>query len=387
MSTKIEIHLLQSFPPANLNRDDTNTPKDCEFGGVRRARISSQCFKRAVRLHPDFSLLTGVAPADRTRRLAGSIQDRLAAANKPEDEAAMVARAFTEVLLGGLDEKDPEKSKVLFYISLHEKETIVSLLTADWEAALKDSKTVGEKKDKKKSKGDVKPFANLIKDFHKQFSNRTSAPDVAMFGRMLAEDPELNLDAACQVAHAISTHAVNMETDFFTAVDDLQPDSTAGSAMMSLTSFNSATYYRYAVIDWAQLVKNLDGDQSLALKTVRAFLRASVKAIPTGKQNSFAAQTPPGFVLAVVRDDGQAWSLANAFEKPLMARNGSGFLDGSARAMVHQWQRLNRVYGNPELPAQVFALAVDETLPIEPLESEDSLFDLESKVVAAITEA
>ena len=343
MSTKIEFHVLQSFPPANLNRDDTNTPKDCEFGGVRRARISSQCIKRAVRLHSDFSRATDIEPGKRTRWLASDIKDTLIEKGKPADEAEKVAAAFIGKLLGGMDKSKPERSKVLFYISAEEQETIASHLVDNWQDAVESK------------------FDDLIKDYKKTFGTRSGAPDIALFGRMLAEDPKLNLDAACQVAHAISTHKVGLEMDYYTAVDDLLPGEETGAGMMGLTGYNSATFYRYAAIDWEQLLVNLGGSADLARKTIEGFIMALVKAIPTGKQNSFAAQTLPGMVMSVVRSDGQAWSLANAFEEPVRPtfREG-GYLGASVQRLAGHWQRLNAVYGDPDQPANPTVLLLEE---------------------------
>lgn len=342
MSTKIEFHVLQSFPPANLNRDDTNMPKDCEFGGVRRARISSQCIKRSIRLHPDFEEYTGVLPGERTRLLSVAIASLLINAGKPKEESELVAQKFTEALLGGIDKKNPLRSTVLFYVSQEEKEMIATGLLQEWQLSLEGK------------------FSELIKQFQKQFADRNGAPDIALFGRMLADDPKLNLEASCQVAHAISTHRINMEMDFFTAVDDLQTQEEAGAGMMGTTGFNAATFYRYAAIDWEQLTDNLGNDVALAQKTVAGFTSALAKAVPTGKQNAFAAQTPPTLVLVVVREDGQAWSLANAFEKPIASQHGKSILQESIHALDQHWHRLNAVYGDPTHPAHTFLLLVDE---------------------------
>ena len=342
MSTKIEFHVIQSFPPANLNRDDTNMPKDCEFGGVRRARISSQCIKRSIRLHPDFAKFTGVLPGERTKLLSVYISNQLINAGKPKEEAEKVAQEFTGKLLGGMDKKSPQRSSVLFYVSEEEKESIINTLLHEWELSLK-----GE-------------FATLVKDYQKQFSGRNSAPDIALFGRMLASDPKLCLEASCQVAHAISTHHINMEMDFFTAVDDLQTEEDAGAGMMGATGFNAATFYRYAAIDWGQLTQNLGGDVELAMKTVCGFTSSLVKAVPTGKQNAFAAQTPPTFVLVVVREDGQSWSLANAFEKPITKTHKQGILEHSIDALEKHWAQLNIVYGDPERPVKPALILLDD---------------------------
>ncbi len=151
-----------------------------------------------------------------------------------------------------------------------------------------------------------------------------SAADVAMFGRMLADLPEKNVDAACQVAHPISTHAVGRgEDDYFTAMDDLQPTGEPGASQIGTTEFNSACYYRYANINTEQLAENLNGNNALAKRAAQAFLQAFIRAIPTGKQNSFASPTPPSFVLAVVREYGGC-SLANAFETPVESVRDGG---------------------------------------------------------------
>jgi len=216
---------------------------------------------------------------------------------------------------------------VIFFISEEEKNRIAEALLADWENA-RQGKT-----------------ESMVKEYQKQFKERSSAPDIAMFGRMLAEDPILNLEAACQVAHAISTHRVNIDIDFFTAVDDLQESDQSGAGMMGVTGFNSACFYRYMRLDWEQLLQNLGGDHALAKKTVEGFMRAALIAVPSGKQNSFAAQNPPSFLLAVVRSDGMSWSLANAFEKPASAGYERSLLEDSILKADAYWGKLHGFYG------------------------------------------
>ncbi len=330
----IELHLLQNFAPSNLNRDDTNNPKDCIFGGVRRARISSQCIKRAVRLHSLFERTTEVPTAERTRFLARALAKKLVENGKSEEDSKTAAAHFVGAILGGMDSKNAERSKVLFFVSAEEKQTLTELILNNWDDVLS---------------GKVDKKSDSIKEYKKKFSSRTSAPGVAMFGRMLAEDPQLNIDAACQVAHAISTHRANMEFDFFTAVDDLQESEETGAGMMGITGFNAATFYRYAQIDFDQLVKNLD-DLALARKTVEAFLRASAHAVPTGKQNSFAAQNPPSFLMAVTRNDGMSWSLANAFEKPVFSKSNQSLLEASIQALDSYWSGLVEFFGQGAQP-------------------------------------
>jgi len=331
----IELHMLQNFAPSNLNRDDTNNPKDCIFGGVRRARISSQCIKRAIRLHPLFEKTTEVPTAERTRFLARALARNLEEAGKLKEDDKKAASTFVGAILGGMDAKNDIRSKVLFFVSKEEKDTLTELILENWEDALEEK--VNEKSDP-------------IKEFKKKFADRTSAPGVAMFGRMLAEDPKLNMDAACQVAHALSTHQVSMEFDFFTAVDDLQDREETGAGMMGIIGFNAATYYRYARIDFDQLVENLGGEVPLARKSVEGFLRAAAHAVPTGKQTSFAAQNPPSFLMAVTREDGMSWSLANAFEKPVYAKRDQSPLEASIKALDAYWGGLVQFFGEGPQP-------------------------------------
>lgn len=347
----IELHMIQNFAPANLNRDDTNNPKDCEFGGVRRARISSQCIKRAIRTSPVFAQTTRVDTGTRTRWLVRLLRERLVEAGKPEEEANAVLPVFVAEYASKLDTSN-ERTVVLLYLSEAEISALVQALLDNWEA-LSDEKIVGQ----------------LVKELVKVHKGQTSAPDIALFGRMLAEKPELGLEAACQVAHAISTHRVTMEMDFFTAVDDLQTEEEPGAGMMGFTGFDSACFYRYARVDWNQLVQNLNGDTDLARRTVEGFLRAAVAAVPSGKQNAFAAHNPPSFLLAVVRQDGMGWSLANAFEQPVSPRGGDGLIAPSVAALDAYWGRLCQVYGTDTLTC-VAALPLDPDLPLEHLSAE-----------------
>jgi CRISPR system Cascade subunit CasC len=349
----VELHMIQNFSPSNLNRDDLNNPKECEFGGVRRARISSQCIKRAIRDHELFEETTGVDNGKRTKWMIDLLSEPLQD-EKSEEEAEAVAASFAATYAKKMDSKNEAKTKVLVYMSPDEVEYIVAALLAKWDEVLPEAK------------GASKVIRGIVKDTIKKYEAITSAPDIALFGRMLADRPDTNLDAACQVAHAISTHAVKMEMDFYTAVDDLQPDEETGAGMMGYTGFNSACFYRYARIDWDQLVKNLNHDSDLAARTVEGFLRAAVEAVPSGKQNAFAAYNPPGFLLAVVRENGMGWSLSNAFERPVQSRHSEGLVTPSVKKLDTYWGNLCRVYGTEALTCYT-ALAPDPDLPLEHL--------------------
>ena len=170
--------------------------------------------------------------------------------------------------------------------------------------------------------------------------------DVALFGRMIADKPEWNVDASCQVAHAISTNTVKMDFDFFTAVDDLKPGDSAGSDMMGTVQFNSSCFYRYAVLDVAALRANLDGGDAQLGRAVEAFVRGFLSAIPTGKQNSMAAHNFPSYALAVVRDGGSPVSLTNAFLKPARPRaEDTDLVDDSIQKLEQYARRMQDVVG------------------------------------------
>jgi CRISPR system Cascade subunit CasC len=352
----IELHVIQNFAPSNLNRDDTGNPKDAEFGGVRRARVSSQCFKRAIREAPVFAKMTAAEPGARTRRAVALLKEPLLAADKDEEEINAVLEYFVPKYLGKLEgelAKDV-RTKVMVFISPEEVQIIGDALLEHWDDLLaKESKV----------------RRSLIRELTKKFKNVTSAPDIALFGRMLAQKPVLNIDAACQVAHALSTHRVTMEMDFWTAVDDLkalEEDPDAGAGGMGFTGFDSACFYRYIRLDWGQLLKNLNGDVGLARNTVKAFLRAVVEAVPSGKQNAFAAHNPPNFMLAAVREGSFGWSLVNAFERPVRPQAGSGLVAPSVEALDTYWQRLTEVYGTDSVVA-TSALVLDPELTLEAL--------------------
>ena len=358
----IELHMIQNFAPSNLNRDDTGSPKDCEFGGVRRARISSQCLKRAMREAPIFKATTGVEPAERTKLLLQSLLKQMFGDNTTNADPAIVAQKeqsmllltqFIKDLYGNF--KDANQTEVLIFVSQSEQTDIIA----------KVQEIMGASSDAKQRLTQVTPLA---KEYAKKLRERTSAPDIALFGRMLATHPENNIDAACQVAHALSTHRVSMEMDFYTAMDELKKElqpggkdekGGAGAGMMGFSGYNSACFYRYARLDWGQLQKNLGGDVSLTRKTVAAFLRAAHDAIPSGKQNSHAAHNPPSLILAVVRNGGMGWSLANAFETPVRVRE-SGYIAPSAQKLDEYWGKLNAISGNETVArAAAFGLDVD----------------------------
>jgi CRISPR system Cascade subunit CasC len=341
---KVELHLVQNFAPACLNRDDTNTPKDCEFGGVRRARISSQCLKRAIRTHPVFAqtLGDGTDMGLRTKLLKDRLREHVTAAGKDAETADQFLKEFVPAFAAQMDKKHPGQTSVLLYLGHHEVEAVAQCLLANWDQLAKAKK--GDK---------------LIASLADECRTGTKAADVVLFGRMMADQPKMNVEAACQVAHAISTHRVNMEMDFYTAVDDLQPQEDTGAGMMGVTGFNSSCFYRYSLVDTKELADNLKGDAELARRAFEAFLRASVVAIPSGKQNSMAAQNLPSLVLTVVRESGPPCSLANAFAKPVRPGRDEDLVEASITALDAYWGRITGAYGSAGIIARP-ALCVEE---------------------------
>lgn len=339
MSLFVEFHLIQNFAPSNLNRDDTGAPKDALFGGYRRARVSSQCFKRAIRL---LAKEKAAIPAEflgvRTKKLVQLVEDRLAALGRTD------ARSRVEAALGaaGLKVKDDGRTEYLLFLGEKEVEGFAGLVNEFWDELGTSAAPATEKKTKKETKAsapaEVQKKAKALLDGGK-------AVDVALFGRMLADLPEVNQDAACQVAHAISTHRVEREFDYFTAVDDKGDPDESGAGMIGQIEFNSATFYRYAVIDVAKLVANLQQDADLALTGLSAFARAIALAIPTGKQNTFAAHNPPAFVGVTLRRSSPI-NLANAFEKPVWPDHQLPLSTLSVKAMSDYDDKVSGFYGD-----------------------------------------
>lgn len=349
MKTLVEIHLLQNFAPSNLNRDDTGAPKDALFGGTRRGRVSSQCNKRAVRQFFEEKMREGVFSADelavRTKRVCQAIADSLSVKRDSTEVHAKAERALSYVKLK--TEADG-KTQYLLFLGRREIAALAGTIDQYWDQIVETEEPPtegGAVKKKVKTKKDAAGSApKEVKDQLAAIFNGGKAVDVALFGRMLADMPEKNQHAACQVAHAISTHAVEREFDFYTAVDDLKPEDTAGADMMGTIEFNSACYYRYAVVDWEKLVANLQGDAGLAAKGLRVFLQGFVLAEPTGKQNSFAAHNPPEFVAVSVCREAAPRNLANAFETAIRAKLGESLTRKSAEALAAKASALDKAY-------------------------------------------
>ena len=373
MSTYVDIHIIQNLPPSCVNRDDSGSPKSAVYGGVRRLRVSSQSWKRATRLYFN-DLLDAKDVGVRTKRVVEVLAERITE-DAPElagDAVTLAEGVFKAArikLSPPRGKKDaPQESGYLLFLSTSQIARLAELAIA----SARDGETL-----------DAKTVKKIFKEAH--------AVDIALFGRMVADDTDLNVDAACQVAHAISTHAAENEYDFFTAVDDEKSRSEeedAGAGMMGTVEFSSATMYRYATVNLDMLVENL-GDGDAALRALEVFIKGFCLSMPTGKQNTFANRTLPEAVVVSVRDD-QPVSLVGAFEKPIRTNEADGYLARSVGALAEHARAIEDNYGLKPLAGFVVALKGGDILAPEgpdapaPLGERVSFADLPDRVREAV---
>ena len=373
MSTYVDIHVIQNLPPSCVNRDDSGSPKSAVYGGVRRLRVSSQSWKRATRLYFN-DLLDAKDVGVRTKRVVEVLAERITedAPELAEDAPELAEDVFktTKIKLASpRGKKDtPRESGYLLFLSTSQIARLAGL-------AIASARGGGAL--------DAKAVKKIFKEAH--------AVDIALFGRMVADDTDLNIDAACQVAHAISTHAAENEYDFFTAVDDdksRSEEEDAGAGMMGTVEFSSATMYRYATVNLDMLVENL-GDGEAALRALEVFIKGFCLSMPTGKQNTFANRTLPEAVVVLVRDD-QPVSLVGAFEKPIRTNEADGYLARSVEALAEHARAIEDNYGLKPLASFVVALKGGGVLAPEgpdapaPLGERVSFADLPDRVREAV---
>jgi CRISPR system Cascade subunit CasC len=388
----LELHILQSFPVSCMNRDELNSPKTAIFGGAQRARQSSQSWKRPIRkFAADLQPL--LYAGARTRLLIEEIKKRLTGLSRDEPTALALASCLGHYL-AKLDPKYLGKVKTMMFFSRLEIERLGELLhrlpddqvqklvdarkRVDEKALETDSETGSDESDGdaggetvveptvkiKRSPNEPKKLS--AKEFGKVVASVLKSPvgdafrgkeaifakdaaDVALFGRMVASDHSLTVEAAAMFSHAISTNKVDAnELDFFSAVDDLQPSDEAGAGMTGTLEFNSATYYRFVGLNLDMLFDK-DHLQSLTnaerRTVVETFVRATLVAYPTARQNSMHATTLPGFVLGVVRETGHPIQLVNAFERPIRPFGSKGLFELSVKEMLKEHGRINSTWG------------------------------------------
>ncbi|MGI5964031.1 MAG: type I-E CRISPR-associated protein Cas7/Cse4/CasC [Lawsonibacter sp.] len=369
----LEVHLLQNFALSNLNRDDTGAPKSCIFAGTRRARISSQCLKRAVRtVVREEQLVPSENLAYRTKKIVDLLSRRLIEKNLESEQAKLVALNAIE---GIGFEINKDKTKYLLMIGEQEIKKLAELCMDNLD------KLNFVREEKKKASLDSKLAKELL-----SVLDGGNAVDMALFGRMIADHADKNIDAAVQMAHALSTNVIANEFDFFSAVDDLQlrsDESGAGAAHIDTMLYNSSCYYRYANVDISQLLFNLGNKADLTQQAINAFIEGMVKAVPTGKQTSAAAQNPPAFILCTVRDVG-LWSLANAFTTPVGARYQEDMVTSSAEKLTKHWNQLIGLYGPTGIVYSGYATYLEGLGKPENLSRESNFSELKKRVLEAV---
>lgn len=330
----VDFHILQTVPPSCINRDDTGSPKTAVYGGVLRARVSSQAWKHAMRAA--FAEDARLDVGKRTKKAAELVKKQILALAPELDAADKLAKKALENAGIKFDEKskkDDTVTKALFFMSTAQAKALAELAV--------------------EGSADKKQYRDALK----------AAPsmDMALFGRMVADDPSLNYDAAAQVAHSISTHAVQNEYDYFTAVDDCQAEDNAGAGHLGTVEYNSSTLYRYATVNVMELAGQLGAAQ--AAETVRAFGEAFLFSMPTGKQNTFANRTLPDAVYVTLRED-QPVNLCGAFERAV-PRSAQGYAAPSKAALAQYAQQMYSSFA--EAPAQSFTVGsgLEELAPAQ----------------------
>lgn len=346
MSRFLQVHLLTFVPPANLNRDDTGRPKTAVVGGATRLRLSSQALKRAWRSSEVFAEALQGHMGLRTQRLGELIEESLLAEGVAAQPALAAARAVAGAF-GKLqpEEKNPTRIEQLAFIAPEEREAALALARryASGDLPLPDqAKGKAKGKAKAKDEGEEEAGATVALQLLRESD---TAADIALFGRMLADSPAFNRDAAAQVAHAITTHRVVVEDDFYTAVDDLKrPAEDAGAGFIGEAAFGSGVFYLYLSINRDLLIRNLGGGAAatdLADKAIAALIEAAATTLPSGKQNSFAAHARASYIL-VEKGDSQPRTLAGAFASPV---EGANLLEDSIASLAQFREDLDKAYG------------------------------------------
>lgn len=406
MTTFIEFHALRSFPPSNLNRDDLGSPKTAVFGGARRLRISSQCLKRTWRMSDHFrghfaedqlGIRTSRLPDEVLGQLGSDVDDAtkdgllalLSAIGRKKAAGGADAEDGTDEAADGEDDADTSRTAHLLYLSMQEINAVAQFAKEHQEQL---SKVL------KKKKPDGEAIKKLRKELEAYLQKHTSknAVDVGLFGRFVTSDEFDTVEGALQVAHALGTQKVELEYDYFTAVDDRGEDPGAGH--LGETEFASSVLYMYACCDLAQLNRNLgargkdgrvpdDEARELAKKSLPALVRAMAEATPKGKKTGTAPHTPAEYVEVVIRR-GAPLSFANAFAKPVAAIEGDGdVMVASIRRLATHRNRVETAYGRDTDAIARFVLClrdVDEATPADTQVA--SINELAAKLAAKLAE-
>ena len=390
----VEVHILQNHAPSNLNRDDTGSPKEAVFGGHKRARISSQCLKRSVRRSEIFRERLGGDLATRTRSLPELVRERAIAAGIGEELAGICASKASGFGTEKGTERKPNKSE------RYRTAQTMLLTNADIDA-VSEVVISAAKEANGNAKKLEKVTAKLLQEHAEDKGFRPMTVDICLFGRMVTSEAFLDIEASSQFAHAISTHKIDHEFDYFTAVDDLvrDPEDEAGSGsdMIGDVEFNSACFYKYFNVHIDGLIDNLTGRafnrdvtekdekeaREMAGEAVRALIEGACRVSPSGKQNTFAAHQPPSVVWVEIRDRNLPVSYANAFCRPVNPKAPEGLEGGSAKALKKECETLARMYGLDS--TLQLLLAKDDELEIMGVKSSDTLKTVLDAVESAVS--
>lgn len=345
--TTIQFHILQSLPPNLINRDENSRQKTAYFGGALRTRVSSQAFKAAIRNHPVWD---DMPRSTRSRGHVAQLAEELKSKTDKEETRTAIAAIVMEACFGKLAE-DRQSLMTNTFLAPDEFKMIADLTLEYWDELLaavppKKGEAEGDKAFARRAAEASKIGKTVGKKIfaktEKSFIHRTTAYDLALFGRMLASAPTLGMEGAVSVNHAFTVNKVAMESDFFTGMDDLENQ----ASMLDFTDYTSGVLYRYMMVDYNQLVRNLSGDIDYANEVLKRFMFAMTRAIPSGKSASFGdSRSLPDFLLAEIRKDNYAYSLANAFEAPIQARNNQGLVSPAAAALDAYWKDQKEMWG------------------------------------------
>lgn len=348
---KIEFHILQSFPVTCLNRDDVGAPKTAVVGGVTRARVSSQCWKRAVRVA--MHEISGVELGKRTKALSDLVSKKCEELGATEEQAKNCGNKIQDLF--GTDKKTEKLTTLLFMSPSEIKKIGEALKNADFDFEKFSFKNDKGKEIKIDSADNLSKFLNTKKDYE-----TLDGLDIALFGRMIAQAPTMDIQAACSFSHAISTHKVSNQIEFFTALDDFSD--SQGSAHMGSLEFNAATYYRYISLDLGQLFESLGGDEFFK-DAISAFVKALFIAVPSARQTTQSGSCMWDFAKVFVRK-GQGVQLS--FETPVKAKDG-GFLASSIEEVKTQLSKKEKLSGSLFGKIAEFEFGEDENFSLDNL--------------------
>lgn len=378
--TYIDVHVLQTVPPSCVNRDDTGSPKSARYGGVRRARVSSQAWKRATR-EAFKDLLSESERGTRTKRVVEMVTETLdktlaKGQLSPDDteQLAIAAVSATGLKLAKARKAERQETEFLVLVSQQQADAVAAIAREALENAGGDLAEAVTSLGSKEVKAEAK-----------RVMTQGHSVDLALFGRMVANDTDLNVDASCQVAHALSVHAADNEFDYFTAVDDRKKgadeeggQADSGAGMIGTVEFTSATLYRYATINVAELADSL-GDAAAAERGITAFLTAFVRSMPTGKVNTFANNTLPEGIVVSIRED-QPVSHVGAFESAV--ESSTGYAVPAATALREWAAETEKAYG--VAPVRTWVVGIGKVAAeLEPLGERVAFTDLPAAVARA----